>query len=113
MKFLERFWFGCGHCHDGAGCHVAEAFERQEFEKGPLRGGPPLVGTVLLVFILPLLTAIGAAYVIDGYLTTPSSVIRGWIEFGGGAAGFFVGVGLARFVLWLCRQMTPASGGAE
>lgn len=114
MRFLERFWFGCGRCHDGQGCPLAEgagpgAAGRHEYDQGAA-----LVGAVLLVFILPLGCALGGAYLAGRGYAGPSLTVQGWWQLGGGLGGFAAGVALARVVLRICRRpRRPADGGLE
>ncbi len=111
MKFLERFWFGCGHCHTGNGCPVMdnpEALERHE-----LTHGGALVGTAVLVFLLPLAAAIGGAFAITRWWSAPTEFLAGLGQAAGAVAGFFVGVGLARLVMWIRQRNCAAAGGVE
>lgn len=114
MRFLERFWFGCGHCRgDGHGCPVADSVDPESGEFRLTVRGPALVGTVILVFLVPPVTAIGGAYLAGHSWTGPSQLWLGLVQLGGAVAGFFVGVGLARLVLWTCRRFSATGGGTE
>ncbi len=110
MKFLERFWRGCGHCHDGRECPLATEFEQRTLGNGEYDHGSALVGAVLLVFILPLATAIGGAYASGRYLADAEGHSLGWWQAGGAIVGFFAGVGLARLALWARRHRNPGQG---
>lgn len=113
MRFLERFWFGCGHCHDGKGCPLAEHVDPQTGEFHTRADGLPIPVAVILVFIVPLVTAIVAAHLAGQWNTKLSGTALGWWQCGGGVAGFFVGVALARAALWFLRRFASANGGAE
>lgn len=96
MRFLERFWTGCGHCHGVESCPLAQAAEQEGL---PLGGGHRLVLTVLVVFILPLLSAILVAFVAGKWFAeeTASSLAR-W-QVGGLLVGMAAGVGLAKLLI--------------
>ena len=113
MRFLERFWLGCGHCRDGQGCPLATDADLQSFGTREYDHGLALVGAVLLVFILPLATAIGGVYATGHYLAGPSGRWLGWWQTCGALAGFFAGVGLARLVFWARRRWHSADGGVK
>ena len=113
MKFLERFWFSCNHCHEGHGCPVAEHADPEtgKFEM-PIQGAP-LVGTVFLVFLLPLAVAIVGASLVGRWLVDPSEQsLRLW-QPAGALVGFLVGVALAKLVFWTCRRYSRTGGGVE
>jgi|GEM_PF-2093353 len=111
MKFLERFWRGCGHCRDGRECPFATELEQQTFGRGEYDRGLALVGAVLLVFILPLMSAIGGAYAGGRCLAAAEGRWLGWWQAGGAIVGFFAGVGLARLVFWTRRRWGSANDG--
>ena len=113
MKFLERFWFGCGHCHGGAGCPVAENVDPETGELRVTVHGPALVGIVILVFIVPLATAIIGAYLGGLWLSGPTETLLWLWQLAGAIVGFLAGVGLARLVLWSRRRYWPTDGGVE
>lgn len=113
MRFLERFWFGCGHCHGEGGCPILEEAGLDPAETGEVRRGAPLVGTALLVFILPLITAVIGAYLAGRYGTGATAAWLGYWQVAGAVVGFFAGVGLARFVFWTRRRFSSADGGAR
>ena len=75
--------------------------------------GPALVGAAAIVFLLPLATAVGGAYVADKYLSPASSVPLGVWQAGGMLVGLAVGVGVAKLVLMLVRSRQSISGGGE
>lgn len=114
MKFLERFWFGCGHCHGGEGCPIIDdGCDPTALEKRELGHGLGLVLTVILVFILPLGTAIIGAMLADQWIPQAGPALAGTVQIGGSVIGFFVGVGLARLVFWTRRRFAPMDGGNE
>lgn len=88
MAWLEKFWFGCGHCHGGRECPLAEQAESAL----PAGGQSATVPAVLVVFILPLATAIAGAHVCG-----PSGL---W-QTAGALGGLMAGVVVAR-LLWWC-----------
>jgi divalent metal cation (Fe/Co/Zn/Cd) transporter len=113
MKFLERFWFGCGHCHGGDGCPVMDDIDPEALERHEYGHGPTLVLAVILVFILPLATAIGGAYLAGHYSAGPTQSAQPLWQVAGAVAGFFVGVALARLVFWTRRRLSSSDGGVE
>jgi hypothetical protein len=106
MGFLERFWLGCGHCHDGRECPLATDAAPRTFGTGEYRHGLGLVGAVLLAFILPLVTAIGGAFLAGRWLAGPVQQLLGVWQTGGAIVGFVAGVGLAKLVFWVRRRLT-------
>lgn len=113
MRFLERFWLGCGHCHGGDSCPLAKDIDPEAARKHEYGQGAALVLAVILVFILPLATAIGGAYVVGEVLVGPARAGAGVWQLAGAVAGFFAGVGLARLVFWARRRFASAGGGVE
>ena len=92
MTWLERFWFGCGHCHGGEGCPVARA---ESAGGGPAGAGVELAGAAVTVFLLPLMLAIAGAWLAGGRAADGSfAVVAGW-QLGGAAAGLVAGVAVA------------------
>lgn len=112
MKFLERFWFGCGHCHTGEGCPINDYVD----EHGNLPETPHglrLCAIMLLVFILPLLTAIGGACLADYVIPPLGEPWQDFEQVGGAIVGFFVGVALARGVFWCFPRLIVVQRGVE
>lgn len=113
MRFLERFWFGCGHCHDGRGCPVADQIDPDTGElRGALRGGK-LVAVVIMVFLVPLAMAVLGAYLSEAWWANGSRLAPATWQLLGAVGGFFAGVGLAKLVLWVGRAHLPADGGVQ
>ncbi len=98
MRFLEKFWTGCGHCRGGDSCPIIQAAEQ---EGSPYASGHRLVLSVLTVFILPLLSAILVAFAAGRWFAgeTASSLAR-W-QVGGLLVGMAAGVGLAKLLIHL------------
>jgi hypothetical protein len=111
MKFLERFWFGCGHCHGGDGCPMVDSVNPETGEPYETVHGPRLIGTVILVFVLPLITAVGGAYLGGIWSADASKYLHSLAEVIGAVGGFLVGVGLAKLVFWTRDRRLPADGG--
>ena len=122
MKFLERFWYGCGHCHgaeqgDGpASCPLMQDAQVNRWldpEGRRFSQGGALVLAATTVFLLPLATAIGGAFVGGRYLAPASHTpVWAWQAIGM-VAGLALGVGLAKLVLWLLRPRESVSGGGD
>ncbi len=105
MRFLERFWTGCGHCRGGESCPIAEAAEQGGL---PLGGGRRLVLTVFVVFVLPLLSALLVAFAAGEWFAgeTASSLAR-W-QTGGLLVGMAAGIGLAKLLIHIAtRKRAP------
>ena len=113
MKFLERFWFGCGHCHGEQSCPLMEGVDPESVGTRDYDHGAALIGAVILVFILPLATAIGGAFLAGNWWAGPSRASLGLWQTIGAVVGFFIGVGLAKLVFWTRRRSLPADGGVE
>lgn len=113
MKFLERFWFGCGHCHGDGTCPLLDTTTPLPLAAREFGHGPGLVGAVLLVFILPLAMAIAGAYAAGQWGPGQVVLSLGVRQAAGAVAGFLVGVGVAKFAFWTRRRFASAAGGAE
>ena len=109
MKWLERFWFGCGHCHGVDACPVARAAESESARSGPASRGAGLVGAAVVVFLMPLVFAIAGAWLAGGRPAGKSfAVSAGW-QRAGAAIGLVVGVVTAR---WLVHRLWAKRGDA-
>jgi hypothetical protein len=111
VQFLERFWFGCGHCHKHGHCPVADGGEFTEDGQPrlPLRGGR-LGMTVVMVFLLPLVTGIAGAHLTGWWLAQNSAVALSLWQIMGLLGGVGVGVMLARCFVTLTRRWRPGCG---
>jgi hypothetical protein len=111
MPWLERFWFSCEHCRD-ASCPMADGSDGEPGRMpGAGRRGTALVVPAMVVFLLPLLIAIGGAYG-AGYWwagDSPGSLAR-W-QTAGAVVGGLVGVGMAKSLLGLRRRWVSTNGG--
>ncbi len=102
MKWLERFWFGCGHCHGADSCPVARAAESDS-----ARGG--LAGAAVVVFLMPLVFAIVGAWLAGGRPVEGTlAVSSGW-QMVGATVGLAAGVVMAR---WLVQRLWAKRGDA-
>lgn len=109
MQWLERFWFGCGHCHGVDSCPVARAAESESARTGPAGHGAGLVGAAVVVFLMPLIFAIVGAWLAGGRAAEGSfAVSAGW-QMAGAAAGLAAGVVTAR---WLVQRLWAKRGDA-
>lgn len=120
-KALERLWFSCGgQCHNygdgGASCPLMDGADPCNGCSIPRCGGSvraALVSASIAVFLLPLATAIGGAFLAGEYLASASVASVGWWQAAGLLAGLAVGVGLAKLVLLLVRSRQAVSGGGD
>lgn len=126
MRFLEkalrRLWFSCGgHCHThsdgGASCPLMDGANPTQRSLDPqarrFGAGGALVGAAMVVFLLPLVMAIGGAFLAGEYLAPPSSGAVGWWQAAGMLAGLVVGVAIAKLLLFLVRSRQTISGGGD
>jgi hypothetical protein len=113
MRFLERFWFGCGHCHGEDGCPLMEGVDPESVGTPDTERGPGLIGAVILVFLVPPATAIGGAYLAGRWWAGSSPASLGLWQAAGAVAGFLAGVGLAKLVFWTRRRFSSTDGGVE
>ena len=73
--------------------------------------GGALAGAAVLVFLVPLATALSGAYVVGAYLAP--TVPLGVGQMLGMLAGLAAGVGIAKLVLRLVRDKQTTSGGGD
>lgn len=113
MAGLERPAFGCCQCDELARCRFA-----QTAEAGPDGGGREqprgrhLVLPATAVFLLPLVAAVGGAYLTGRWWAGASFASRGWWQAGGAVGGLILGAGLARLLLMRLRgRRTSTDGG--
>ena len=109
MKFLERFWGGCGHCHGAESCPLVQAHEHS----GPFSYGSTMVLAAISVFLLPILTVIVGACLAERYFAGSSFASVSCWQGIGGLVGFFVGVLVAKVIIACLRQTDRSSGGVE
>ncbi|GEM_PF-1432306 len=105
VKFLERFWFSCGHCQECHCCPVTEAAENGQLELGPLSKGLPLVVSASAVFLLPLTLAILLAWLFGSGAQLLESVHPALAQAAGAVVGFLAGVGLAKLIVTVVLRM--------
>lgn len=100
MAILEKFFFGCGHCHGAESCPAVEAAEQAAREGGQACRGARMVLPAITVFLLPMVTAIGGAHLSASWWAqaTVESVNR-W-QAGGALAGLAVGVMMAKLIFF-------------
>ena len=107
MKMLERFWVGCGGCHgDGHSCPYAD--ELAEAVQPPTGiGRLPIALSALVVFLLPLLSAILAAHAAGKLVGERGDMIVTLAQGGGLAAGLVLGAGAAKLLLLGLYRIWP------
>lgn len=110
MRFLERFWFGCGHCHDGHGCPVANGGEcDQNADCTAGYTGWRLAAVVAVVFLLPLVSGIAGAQLAGRWCTNLEQPAGGFWQLVGLLGGFATGVLTARVLVSWMRRLWPLS----
>jgi hypothetical protein len=113
VKFLERFWHGCGHCHGSETCPLLQEAEGPEQHSLPFGQGFPMAAASAGVFLLPLGTAIGGAYLAGRCFASDSFVLLGLWQAAGLLVGLAVGALLAKGLLHIAqrRMMAADKGG--
>ena len=120
-KALERLWFSCGgHCHThtdgGASCPLLDGADPMQRLLDPearrFSSGFALVAACAAVFLLPLATAAGGAFLAGKYLAA-SAQSEGLWQMAGILAGLAAGIGLAKLLLFLTRSKKTLTGGGE
>jgi len=109
-KALQRLWFGCGgacHAHgqDQPTCPLLDTTDLTASVRDPaarrFSHGGPLAAAAATVFLFPLATAMGGAYLAGRYV--PPFLGYEWAQLLGLLGGMAAGVGLARCFLLLAR----------
>ncbi len=109
MKWLERFWFGCGHCHGGS-CPLADA--ASESEASPAGRGAPLAASCLAVFVLPLALAICGAWALGRCAAEFALMPQAAGQALGAVTGLAAGIALAKLMTqWILRRERAVDGG--
>ncbi len=100
LKMLERFWYGCGHCHgDEASCPFSENMAGIDRDSLTGVGRLPIQITAPIVFLLPLACGIASGYISEALWAEGSRVSAGYWQTGGLVAGTAMGAGLAKLLL--------------
>lgn len=122
-NMLERFWFGCGgHCHthgeEHGSCPLMKDGDPMQRLLDPevrrYTEGGLLVGSCAAVFLLPLVCALVAAWVLGRYLGGEGGPAVGWWQFVGTLGGLALGVGIAKgLLMFVSVQRKDSAGGGE
>jgi hypothetical protein len=110
LRILENFWRGCGHCHGerGASCPFDDVADSPNTDAGrERRFGVPM--SAVLVFLLPLLTTIGGAYLLGHTLVLDSPQALSRSEVVGGSGGLLAGILLAKLIATVVSRRKPLS----
>lgn len=113
MQFLERFWHGCGECHGGESCHMAQAAVEAAESGRPFSSGGSLVLACFGVFLVPLTLAILGGWLADWTLTANAGFPRGLCQGVGMVTGLFAGVGVAKLMLRIARHYLQPTDGSD
>lgn len=111
---LERFWFGCGHCHgDAAKCPLSDQLELAARTPRTGIARLPLALTSMVVFLLPLACGILGAYFFNRWEAVAQAVSSELRQFGGFLIGSAVGIGAAKLTLYALDRLWiyPNRGG--
>ncbi|MFH1747638.1 MAG: hypothetical protein ABIG44_11400 [Planctomycetota bacterium] len=121
-KALERLWFSCdGHCAtktDGAAsCPLMNgenpAQRRLDPETRRFNAGGMMALACIVVFLLPLLSAAGGAYLAGRLVGPQSDAALNWCQTGGLVVGMAVGIGIAKLLVYLMRSKQTLTGGGD
>ncbi|MBN2445380.1 MAG: hypothetical protein JXO22_01545 [Phycisphaerae bacterium] len=102
MKFLERFWNGCGHCQGEAECPLLQDAART-YACNPWFTGRTLVGIAVTIFLVPLAAAIAGAYLAQWLWSSGTPASDNLWQSLGLLGGLALGVGLAKLLVNLSR----------
>jgi len=112
MALLENFWFGCGHCHGGKGCPMAQAADLNG--DVPAGAGGSLVLAAVTVFLFPLTLAILTAWAAGRWGPDTALSPLALRQTAGTLAGLALGVCLARPVITrIVRRPRRQRGGTD
>ena len=113
MAELEKPPFGCGQCDGLHECRFAQTAESRPDGGGreQLRGRY-LVLPAAAVFLLPLVAAMGGAYLAGHWWAGASFASPGRWQAGGAVGGLILGAGLARLLLTRLRGRGSSADGA-
>ena len=103
MAVFEKS-LGCGHCHLHNSCPIADADVSDPCDANPDGQGLGLLISASAVFLLPLATGIGGAFVAGEWLAGPSVGSLGRWQAGGLVGGLVLGMILAKLLLALRRR---------
>ncbi len=101
---ITRTGFECSLCRERGPCPVSAGAE--EPSARPEDRGASLVGAAIIVFLLPLATAIAAAFV-GSRLAAPRPESAALWQVGGAGLGLLAGVVVARVLTALGRAGEP------
>jgi len=99
VTLLKDFWFGCGHCHGEKECPLIQASEQASGPGGEFVRGRGLVISAIVVFILPMMTAILGAWLASNWGAQANFASLGRWQTSGMVTGFILGVLVAKFLL--------------
>jgi hypothetical protein len=114
VKWLERFWYGCGNCRGGDSCPLVDAADQEAAQRLPWSHGWSLVFAASTVFLLPLTMAMVGAWLGGRYGDRLGLTTLGLRQGLGMLVGLSVGVGVAKLLIRLARTRSmPDSGDPE
>jgi len=114
VKWLERFWYGCGNCHGGDTCPLVDASDDAAAQRLRWGHGWSLVFAASTVFLLPLVCAVIGSWLGGRYGARLGLTTLGLRQGLGMLGGLAVGVGLAKLIIrWARTRPMPDGGDAE
>lgn len=110
MAIFEKS-MACGHCHLHDACPMTDEDEGDSCDSHPDSQGLGLLMSASTVFLLPLATGIGGAFVVGQWRTESSIGSLGEWQGIGLLGGLISGVILAKLLLALRHRGQSMSGG--
>ncbi|NLE60100.1 MAG: SoxR reducing system RseC family protein [Planctomycetes bacterium] len=102
MNWLERFWTGCGHCKNGQECPLVDAKSLDGLQ-GTGRG-QGLALPAIVVFLLPLATAIVCSHLVARMWAGDDAASRAQWQVVGMAGGLVLGIAAAKIMTTIMRR---------
>lgn len=102
MKFLERFWHGCGHCDGEESCPMIRSAHAL-YDANPWFRGPRMVLTAVSIFLVPLLAGIVGAYLAQTWWASDAEGSIALWQTVGLLGGVAIGLGLAKLLVIAAR----------
>lgn len=102
MNWLERFWTGCGHCKNGQECPFADAKSLDGLQA--TGRGQGLALPAIVVFLLPLATAIVCSHLVAGTWAGDDAASRAQWQIVGMAGGLALGIAAAKIMTIIMRR---------
>lgn len=111
LNWLERFWTGCGRCKGMQECPLADPASAGQGADG-MTLGPRVALFSAVVFLMPLATAIGGAWLVGELVGGGWGVSPDHAQAAGLAGGLLAGIAAARaMIAVMVRRRRGANSG--